>query len=372
MATFDAHANLAYTNVANAPGTSGTTLMVTAGQGGIFPVVPFNCTVWPRGGIPTDANAEIIRVTAINTDTLTITRAQEGTSAQNIGIGYQIANTATAKIFTDLETAINSGSLNATISVTYTGTPITPLAIHVFPQAIYATTTGTGSPVTFTQSTEASFRAGFDYEEGVNMPSGMGLSAITFNDLKSGANIYVANCSNLTSVVFSALLDAEQLHIGANLPLMSTLSLPVFVQTVLSETAIGGSGNFSISGCASLVTLSLPALTTVGAGIVQTNAGFFISTNNALTTLSTPVLAVVNGWLNLAADIDRRPVQPPSVDCPILSGSYHSFWHFWPCHARFAHILLLPGSGDSREYFYPGNDWNPNLPFFSFTFLGWL
>ncbi len=103
--TLDAHKNLAYSAVATAPSPadSGTSLVVTAGQGILFPAVPFNVTIWPANELPITSNAEIVRVTNISTDTFTITRTQEGTSARTIVVGDQIANTITAKTLTDTE-----------------------------------------------------------------------------------------------------------------------------------------------------------------------------------------------------------------------------------------------------------------------------
>lgn len=103
---FDSHVNFGYAQVATAPSpaSSGTSLVVTAGFGSTLGTAPFNMTVWPTGaGAPTTSNAEIVRVTAISTDTLTITRAQEGTSARTIVIGDQIAVTQTVRTFTDIE-----------------------------------------------------------------------------------------------------------------------------------------------------------------------------------------------------------------------------------------------------------------------------
>jgi hypothetical protein len=120
MATFDAHANLALATVAVAPSPalSGTSLIITAGFVSLFPAVPFNCTVWPSTANPTDANAEIVRVTNIVGDIFTIVRAQEGTTAKAIASGYRIGNTVTAKVFTDIENqaifSISAGTTNAT------------------------------------------------------------------------------------------------------------------------------------------------------------------------------------------------------------------------------------------------------------------
>lgn len=90
--------NFAYSTVATAPSpaTTGTSLVVTAGEGARFPAVPFNATVWATGTAPLPTNAEVVRVTAISTDTLTITRNVEGTSARSVIVGDQIAATITA------------------------------------------------------------------------------------------------------------------------------------------------------------------------------------------------------------------------------------------------------------------------------------
>lgn len=102
---YDAHTNFAYSLIATAPSpaASGTSLVVTTGQGALFPAVPFNVTIWPTAVQPITTNAEIVTVTAVATDTLTIVRAQEGTSARTILVGDQIAATITAKTLTDVE-----------------------------------------------------------------------------------------------------------------------------------------------------------------------------------------------------------------------------------------------------------------------------
>lgn len=119
---FDAHSNFGYSNVAApAPGAAGTDLNVAPGQGALFPAAPFNCTVWPAGVLPLANNAEIVRVTAVVGDAFTIVRAQEGTSNINIQAGYQIANTASVKVFTDIESApvISAGTQNQTGPFTF-------------------------------------------------------------------------------------------------------------------------------------------------------------------------------------------------------------------------------------------------------------
>lgn len=118
----DAHKNFAYSTVATAPdpATTGTSLVVAAGDGALFPTAPFNATVWPTGTQPTAANAEIVRVTVVSTDTLTITRAQEGSGARSIVVGDQIAATITAKTLTDAEAPGTVAALTSAVVVSNT------------------------------------------------------------------------------------------------------------------------------------------------------------------------------------------------------------------------------------------------------------
>lgn len=115
--SFDAHKNFAVSTVATAPSpaSSGTSLVVAAADGAKFPAVPFNAVIWPTATNPTTTNAEVVRVTAISTDTFTITRAQESSSARTVVVGDQIMAGITAKTFTDIENSIpTSGQILAT------------------------------------------------------------------------------------------------------------------------------------------------------------------------------------------------------------------------------------------------------------------
>lgn len=100
----DAQANLAIGSVATAPtpGLSGTSLTLTAGHGARFPAAPFNATVWSVGTLPDPISAEIVRVTAVVGDVLTIARAQEGISAITITAGMLLSATVTKKTMDDI------------------------------------------------------------------------------------------------------------------------------------------------------------------------------------------------------------------------------------------------------------------------------
>jgi len=106
---FDAHKNLAVSAVVTppSPATTGTTLVVAAGEGARFPATPFNATVWLPSALPSPTTAEVVRVTARTGDTLTITRAEELSVARTILAGDLIADTITAKTLTDIESGTN-------------------------------------------------------------------------------------------------------------------------------------------------------------------------------------------------------------------------------------------------------------------------
>lgn len=127
----DPHKNFAYGAVLTAPSpaTSGTSLVLGSGQGALFPQPStdgaFNIVIWPTGVAPTAANAEIARVTARATDTLTITRAQEGSAARTVVVGDQVDLGPTAKVFADMDTLIAASAGDTILCAAPTGVAAT-------------------------------------------------------------------------------------------------------------------------------------------------------------------------------------------------------------------------------------------------------
>ncbi len=122
----DTAANFIYSTVATppSPATSGTSLVMTDDLSAIMAAVPFNMFVWPSEVGPLAGNAEIVRVIAISGATLTITRAQEGTSARSIMESDQIAEGPTAKFRNDLVAAIAAAATPPISAVTGLGTGV--------------------------------------------------------------------------------------------------------------------------------------------------------------------------------------------------------------------------------------------------------
>lgn len=105
--------NFAISRVATAPSPadSGTTLVVETGDGALFPDPSasgeYNVVIYPNGEQPTSTNAEIVRVTARTSDTMTIDREEEGTSARTIVEGDIVMLAITAKVIGDLNTVVS-------------------------------------------------------------------------------------------------------------------------------------------------------------------------------------------------------------------------------------------------------------------------
>ncbi len=105
----DAAKNFAKATLSTGYDAAATTLVLAAGGGGRFPATPFNAVWWNATDFPDpsdDPNVEVVRVTGIATDTLTVTRAQEGTGASSKNTSaksYKLIAGLTAKaITTDL------------------------------------------------------------------------------------------------------------------------------------------------------------------------------------------------------------------------------------------------------------------------------
>lgn len=85
-------ANLALGVLTNSPGTSGTSVILSSGEGLRFldPAVAgqYFATLGPSTEQLHLGNAEIVLVTAKSGDTLTVTRAQRGTTAKNVSSGF--------------------------------------------------------------------------------------------------------------------------------------------------------------------------------------------------------------------------------------------------------------------------------------------
>lgn len=125
----DAVANFAKVEVSTGYGSGDTSIVLSSGEGSKLPTAPFNITWYNLTDYPDpadDPNVEIVRVTNIATDTLTVTRAQEGTSAStknDVGKTYNMVVSPTKKMIddiqTDLDTKITASSTDTLTNKTF-------------------------------------------------------------------------------------------------------------------------------------------------------------------------------------------------------------------------------------------------------------
>ena len=116
MAILDPAKNFAYATVLTGIAAGATSLTVSNTLGSRFPDPAsgaYNLILWNKTDYANpseDPSVEIVRATALSTDTFTITRAQEGTSdvAHNtVGKQYAVAMSWTKKMRDDVETYVN-------------------------------------------------------------------------------------------------------------------------------------------------------------------------------------------------------------------------------------------------------------------------
>ena len=120
----DSAKNFSKCTVSTGYNASATTVVLSASEGAKLPTVPFNA-VWYNSTDYTDPtddpNKEIIRITNIATDTLTVTRAQESTSAATHNTGgksYKMIAGLTAKVINTDIPAMNVASATVAFGCT--------------------------------------------------------------------------------------------------------------------------------------------------------------------------------------------------------------------------------------------------------------
>jgi hypothetical protein len=158
----DARKNFAKCTVSTGYSAAATSIALQSGDGAKLPQPStdgaFNAVWWNSTDYPDpadDPNVEIVRVTARSSDTLTVTRAQESTSASTkntSGKTYKMVLGPTAKTIDDLlgswTVLTVSGTLDGsntafTIASTFTGKSIIVLNTQVLVQDVDYTVSGT-------------------------------------------------------------------------------------------------------------------------------------------------------------------------------------------------------------------------------------
>ncbi len=206
-------ANNASAKLASAITSGATTLVLQAGQGAEFPTISgsdyFLVTLVAVGG----GGREIVKVTARSTDTCTIVRAQEGTTASAFAAGDTVDSRLTAATMTALETFRDSLDTDGTLAANSASKIPAQSAVKAYvdgkvaglswKQAVRAATT--------TNDTLASAFAAGQTIDGVTLATG---DRILIKNQSSGAEngIYVVAASGAPSRATDADSAAEILQ----------------------------------------------------------------------------------------------------------------------------------------------------------------
>lgn len=254
--TFDAHKNFGITTVtvAPVPPTGGITVVVSDST--VFPAVPFNATVWPAGAQATRSNAEIVRVTNIVSNTLTISRTTESSSARSITSGDQIAATITKKTLTDIETFLTSigNSWTGTIAANNLTVPTpvgTPGGFTGISQPTPETLLHIGGILGAAKQTGAVAAAniyGFQSAIATNGTSGFSLNAYIYTDQNVGTSGSVQGIEGHTYTSHTSGTVALSMGVIGNVDNAGTATTTE-MQAVRGGCQIHGSGGGTDASC---------------------------------------------------------------------------------------------------------------------------
>jgi hypothetical protein len=132
----DNFANFSIATVSAPYGAAATSVVMGTGGAARMPTVPFNAVWWNAtdyGDPADDPNREIVRVTNVASETLTVARAQEGTAAttkNTAGKTYRIMATLTAKTLnTDIPGLLAGGAYVLKAGDSMTGSLTGPAAV---------------------------------------------------------------------------------------------------------------------------------------------------------------------------------------------------------------------------------------------------
>lgn len=333
--------NLVYVITSIGYDASATSIALQSGGGaklpnpavdGAFNLVWYNHTDYKNPA--DDPNVEIIRVTGKSGENLTITRAQESTTASNkntTGKTYRLILGMTAKMITDIQTALNSkensivpsvdiyldgnrtdsytedGTINRpfkTIAHALTLSPTTPITIHLAPATytettdltlpnvpivIYgngATISASGHTITFQNPNSARYNL-------------FTTANVVYSNYATGARNMVIGGSITGNITVNAYCEFIQCQLnGGTITIGSTGQL--FVQTCTPTSKFVQNGGFLGFQNVNLNTSYAGYLITSTAGQLSVNSSFItntssnaaagcISCNNGATTLPNSV-----------------------------------------------------------------------------------
>ena len=298
--------NFAKVTVSTTYDASATSIVLSSGHGAYLPQpsgTAFNLVWWNFGAYPDpsdDPNVEIVRCTARSTDTLTVTRAQEGTTAstKNTGGGlYKMILAFTKKTFDEIAPLNSPTFITPTLGTPVSGNlsncsslPLTGLTPStVIPLVVGSIELGANSDTTIERVS-----AGVISVEGVNVV--LASRSISTTGPISGGGDLSTNRTITTSMATNRLIGRgtagtgvmEEIILGTNLSLSGTTLNASGGGGGLTWSVVTADASFTvdtgtIANKGTLLTMTLPGTSAVGKviRIAGMNAGLWKIAQNA-------------------------------------------------------------------------------------------
>ncbi len=209
--------NLADGTLASAINSAATSATLTTGQGAYFPSSNFWAVLWSKAyPDPAEAyragKAEVVLVSSRSTDVLTITRAQQGTSAVDFtGLNVGVIHATTQA---DYDYIRDQLALKAPLaSPTFTGTITTPLT------ASRAVVTGVSGELTISATTAAELAYLNGVTSGIQsqIDAKAPLASPTFTGTVTTPDINVSGATVSTLAMFDGSKNLESVTLGTAL-----------------------------------------------------------------------------------------------------------------------------------------------------------
>lgn len=230
--------NFARATVSTGYDASATSIALTSGHGARLPSPPFNATWWNSTDYPVpddDSNVEIIRVIAKSTDTLTIIRAQESTTAttkNTSGKTYRLIAGLTAKV----------------VNTDLMAKPYGTFWVSEFGASGSIVTT-TGSITTATNTLTVASASSFAVNQGIYIAGAGAAGANLITTITAIAGTTITLAANASTTVSGALVQHDE-----SAALQTAINL---ISTIHHLTLLFDNGFYRINGPISPISNSI-------------------------------------------------------------------------------------------------------------------
>jgi hypothetical protein len=301
--------------------TTATSLLVTSGQGALFPTLTgddyFYATI-----VDTSNNLEIVKVTARSTDTFTIVRAQEGTTARTFATASKVELRPTAA---GLNSKFDKGGGTVTGDVSITGNVTNTGNIVSSGGSVLGSPTGGNKG-------NGTLNATAIYVNGVGVGTGSGtVTSVALSGGTTGLTVSGSPITGSGTITLGGTLAVANGGTGGTNQATARTGLGLGALAVLASInndnwsgtdlalANGGTGASDAAGAFANIAVANSSLSSGAGGYLKLQNGLYImwgsatATNDGSTTVTYPVttsswsVAVCSGGKTGTGQQDNGP-----------------------------------------------------------------